>query len=196
MPPNAQPGKCYAKCYIPDQYETYTEQVRAIPVAVRQGSDADKQLPYETLPDRVEIAPATTKWIKRKGDSSCLGTDPENCFVWCLVEVPAQYQEIKSPPPGKAGEETAIAYTTVTKRRLVKPGGFTEWREVLCGDQITSHTIGQIQQALLNRGYDPGPIDSKLNERTKAALTKFQKDNSLPVGNLDMETLKKLGIKL
>ena len=27
-PPNAQPGKCYAKCLIADQYETTTEQVQ------------------------------------------------------------------------------------------------------------------------------------------------------------------------
>ncbi|MEL6865256.1 MAG: peptidoglycan-binding domain-containing protein, partial [Bacteroidota bacterium] len=45
------------------------------------------------------------------------------------------------------------------------------------------------------RGYDPGPTDNILGSRTKAALTKFQKDNSLPVGQLDMETLKALGIR-
>ena len=27
LPPNAIPGKCYAKCLIPDQYETVTEQI-------------------------------------------------------------------------------------------------------------------------------------------------------------------------
>ncbi|OWY26231.1 cell envelope biogenesis protein OmpA, partial [Sphingobacteriales bacterium UPWRP_1] len=27
LPPNAVAGKCYAKCLIPDQYETVTEQI-------------------------------------------------------------------------------------------------------------------------------------------------------------------------
>jgi len=27
LPPNAVPGKCYAKCLIPDEYKTVTEQV-------------------------------------------------------------------------------------------------------------------------------------------------------------------------
>ncbi|NJN34538.1 MAG: hypothetical protein HC817_10065 [Saprospiraceae bacterium] len=39
-PPNAQPGKCYAKCMIPDQYETVTETVETKPASVR----------YETVP--------------------------------------------------------------------------------------------------------------------------------------------------
>ena len=27
VPPNAVPGKCYAKCLIPDQYKTVSEEV-------------------------------------------------------------------------------------------------------------------------------------------------------------------------
>jgi len=34
-----------------------------------------------------------------------------------------------------------------------------------------------------------------MGARTKAALVKFQKENGLPVGQLDFETLKALGIK-
>ncbi|MBK8154065.1 MAG: hypothetical protein IPK61_14180 [Saprospiraceae bacterium] len=31
--PNAQPGKCYAKCLIGDQYETTTEQIMVKPAS-------------------------------------------------------------------------------------------------------------------------------------------------------------------
>lgn len=85
-------------------------------------------------------------------------------------------------------------YATLTKRDLSKKGGFSEWREVLCAGKVTSSKIKQIQIALKDRGYNPGPIDNVLGVQTKAALTKFQKDNKLPVGNLDFETLKALGI--
>jgi len=76
----------------------------------------------------------------------------------------------------------------------VKAGGFTEWREVLCGDKVTGYTVRQIQDALTKAGYDAGPSDNVMGARTKAALTKFQKDKGLPVGNLDFETLKALGV--
>jgi peptidoglycan hydrolase-like protein with peptidoglycan-binding domain len=33
-----------------------------------------------------------------------------------------------------------------------------------------------------------------MGERTKTALARFQKDKGLPTGNLDIETLKALGI--
>ena len=85
-------------------------------------------------------------------------------------------------------------YTTITKRKLVKKGGFTEWREVVCNAQVTAELNRQIQRALKARGYDPGPIDNVIGTKTKAALTKFQKDNGLPVGNMDMQTLKALGV--
>jgi len=91
--------------------------------------------------------------------------------------------------------EIPAEFATVSKKRLVKKGGFTEWREVLCNDRVTGYTIRQIQAALRERGYDPGPIDNVLGAQTKAALTKFQKDNNLPVGQLDIETLRALGVQ-
>ena len=33
-----------------------------------------------------------------------------------------------------------------------------------------------------------------MGSRTKAALVKFQRENNLPVGQLDFETLKALGV--
>ena len=85
-------------------------------------------------------------------------------------------------------------YATVSKRAISRKGGFSEWREVVCANKITASLNRQIQRALRDRGYDPGPIDNVIGVRTKAALVKFQKDNGLPVGNLDMETLKALGV--
>ena len=49
----------------------------------------------------------------------------------------------------------------------------------------------------MTRGYEVGPAgaDNILGSDTKSALVKFQKDNGLPVGALDFETLKALGVK-
>lgn len=85
-------------------------------------------------------------------------------------------------------------YATVTKKAVSRKGGFTEWREVLCANEVTTAVISQVQAALSSRGYNAGPADNVMGTRTKAALVKFQKDNGLPVGQLDFQTLKALGI--
>lgn len=320
---------------IPAEYEQVTEQV-----LVKEASSRIERVPakYTTETETIEVTPASTKWVKKKADRNCLSADPNDCLVWCLVEVPAQYRTvtkqvrvgcadgytdsgddcirtveipeeystrtfrtlknaattrqievpaeyktiskkaIKAPATtrsvdipaeyttrtykklvtpatvrmekkpvlmasyttrvregcpdgyiedasanGGAGDcirtvdipaeystvskrmvknaaatrsiDIPAEFTTVTKRNLVKKGGFTEWREVLCGDKVSPYTVRQIQEALNSRGYSPGPIDDVMGSQTKAALTKFQKDNNLPVGQLDMKTLKALGIR-
>jgi len=209
--PNAQPGKCYAKCYVPDKYETVTEQimlrpeseettvappvfetvngqyvskesyVRLVPEsaefdvveerilisppgrktnptayeAVREDvllkpsvrsytvSEAVFEtvqepveiepaymllevLPqrYEPVTENVEVRPASTKWIRKPSDRNCLGADPDDCFVWCLVEVPAQYQTIfKQEPIGCEGEDPndCVRYIPVEAKTTLKP---------------------------------------------------------------------------
>ena len=59
-PPNAQPGKCYAKCMIPDQYETVTEQMEVKGASVRY-----EQTPaqYGTTTERVETKAASKRII-------------------------------------------------------------------------------------------------------------------------------------
>lgn len=382
-PPNAIPGKCYAKCLMPDQFENVTEQVlvragykrfTAIPaeletviqqldvkpegrklvsepaqyemvedrVMVKSPGNSNSvyetvtenilvkpeeirfvvvpatykdtlisyvveaahtrlevlQPAYESVTERVEVKPAGVKWVKKLADATCLGTNPDDCYVWCMVETPAEYATITKrvnkgcdgsgvadagcvktiDVPAKTGnrtvkklvkdtyvkeekipavyrpvtirraktavavadatiapeyvtvkkqvmvtpptvreevvpaetapftvksvkkeasmktEEVPAEYITVTRRKLVRPGGFTAWREVLCPDRMPAYTIKQVQTALLKAGYFQGTPDNVMGERTKTALAKFQKDKGLPIGNLDIETLKALGI--
>ncbi len=288
LPTNAQPGKCYAKCLIADQYETVTEQVllkeassriEIVPAVyqtaeeqilvkeaykvleivpaqfttvteellVKEASSRLQYVPptYETVTEQILVQPATTKWTKGRADANCLSQNPEDCKVWCLTEIPAQYktvtrQVLKSPAttteapipaqyktitkavvqspastqerevpaeyrnvtkqvlasPATTNEvEIPAEYSTVTTRKLVKEGGFTEWVEVVCGADMTPATVSAIQQALRSRGYNPGPIDNVMGAQTKTALTKFQKDNGLPIGQVNMETMRALGLK-
>jgi len=53
----------------------------------------------------------------------------------------------------------------------------------------------QIQMALKERGYDPGPIDGMWGSKSSAALKRFEKDNKLPAdGKLDSLALITLGL--
>ena len=312
-------------------YETVTEQV-----LVKEASTKviTRQPKYTTTTETIEISPATTKWTKSKADKNCLSADPNDCLVWCLVEVPAQYQTVtkqeyvgcvdasgntgscqetvevpaqystitkkvlknsasvtevaggegiyktytkkvlKSAATTRAIEvpakyqtitrqklvasastsvvdvpaeyatikksvianpatstsveipaeyktityqkvatpatvsttEVAAEYKTVSYRKLVSKGGFTEWRETVCpalvvtGSTYTSIpskgvSIFELQKTLAAKGYNPGPIDGVMGSQTKAALVEYQKANSLPIGQLDYETLKSLGLK-
>ncbi|MFK7905569.1 MAG: peptidoglycan-binding protein [Chitinophagales bacterium] len=288
LPSNAQPGKCYAKCLIADQYETVTEQVllkesssrieivpavyqtaqeqilvkeayKVLEIVPAQFTTVTEELlvkeassrlqyiapTYETVTEQILVQPATTKWSKGRADANCLSQNPEDCKVWCLTEIPAQYktvtrQVLKSPAttqespipseyktitkavvqspastqerevpaeyrnvtkqvlasPATTNEvEIPAEYSTVTTRKLVKEGGFTEWVEVVCETSMTPATVSAIQQALRARGYDPGPVDNVMGAQTKAALTKFQKDNGLPIGQVNMDSMRALGLK-
>ena len=60
---------------------------------------------------------------------------------------------------------------------------------------MSADMVKAAQQALKDKGNDPGPIDGKLGHKTAAAIKEFQKANSLKeTGTLDAETLAKLGV--
>jgi hypothetical protein len=55
--------------------------------------------------------------------------------------------------------------------------------------------VKQAQQALKDKGHDPGPIDGVMGSRTKEAVKSFQSASNLQVtGTLDAATSQKLGI--
>ena len=56
-----------------------------------------------------------------------------------------------------------------------------------------SDTVRHAQQALMDKGISPGPIDGKMGPQTKAALSTYQtKENLKVTGRLDSETKAKL----
>lgn len=287
LPPTAEYGKCYAKCKVPDQYETVTVDVLVSPertksiavpaqyenvterIVVKEGGVTYKVIPatYRTVNEQVLVQPERTKiktipakygtekyktliseargeWVKKKKSPNCFSQNPEDCYVVCWEEVPAKYrtdtrtvlleeartveeiipakyktvkrQVIDEPArtievpveakyrtvtrrqlvsPAAVREEVIPAkYTTKTERRLVSKGGFTVWTEILCESKTTSSTVRSLQQALKDAGYDPGTVDGIMGIKTQTAMKQYQTDKALPVGNMNMETLRALGV--
>ena len=241
VPPNAEPGKCYARCLVEDKYDYVNETVIDQPKLIKQlklpalyktvydtvvispATTRKYTVPaeYETVREQVMVTPTTSKWVKGKADAGCLSANPADCQVMCLVEVPAVYKTVDKkilknqaytgqttiPMQYKivtrevlveseriVQTETPATYKTVQKRVLVEKGGYQVWREILCGNDLTTDKIIQIQQALKAKGYNPGPIDDVFGPLTKSALIQYQKDKGLPVGNLNLETLRSLGL--
>ena len=61
----------------------------------------------------------------------------------------------------------------------------------------TSEEIKKLQEALKEKGNDPGALDGVMGKNTTAALRRFQAGNGLKAtGKLDKETAEKLGIEM
>jgi|GEM_PF-4652581 len=59
---------------------------------------------------------------------------------------------------------------------------------------VTPDLYRRVQSALHERDYNIN-VDGRIGQKTKEALIDFQKKNKLPIGALDFETLRALGIK-
>lgn len=178
-------GTCNARCLIPDQVERHYEEYIAY-----TGNELEEDV--DVVVKKIQTKPATSKWIKKKADKNCLSDDPDDCLVWCLVEIPEQYRNYKillDTMQSKNFEIRSIEY-----EEIIKPGGYTEWRAVLCEDQVTTSRVIQIQEALEYEGLYQEEIHGNMDKYTREALVAFQKENNLPVGQLDYETLDVLGV--
>lgn len=194
---------------IPAEYKTITKRVVKRSAQVRT---IERPGQYTTVPRRVMKTAATTRTEiapvvmgsytiqVRKGCPEGYTEDIiDNKRGDCIrtIEIPAEYANrsyLKLVSPARVKTIPVPAeYTTVTRRVLVKKGGFTEWREVNCGEKITNIIISKIQQALIDRGYDPGPVNNIMNDKTKAAIVKYSKDHNFPTHSMH-EILKSLGV--
>jgi hypothetical protein len=64
------------------------------------------------------------------------------------------------------------------------------------GEQHSMAKIREAQQALKDKGYDPGPIDGVMGTRTKEAIKSFQNASNLQAtGTLDAQTAQQLGVQ-
>jgi len=128
------------------------------------------------------------------GDQPVDPDSPEPYVNWNEAGCPDGYQYDNQSGVCYHQTEVPPVYKSVSKKVVQKKGGYSEWREVVCASDITPSLIGRVQTALQEKGYDLGPLDNVLGAQTKAALIRFQKDNGLPIGSLDLESLRYLGV--
>ena len=143
LPPQASPGECYARAFVPPTYRTMTEKVLAqsaserveiIParyewveerVLVEPPSSRMEKVPaeYKWESKRILVKPAHTTW--KKGRGLIEKVDHTTGEIMCLVEIPAQYKTVKQKvmvkSPSHRLVEIPAAYKTVKVRKLVSP---------------------------------------------------------------------------
>ena len=65
------------------------------------------------------------------------------------------------------------------------------------GDDVVTATpaiMRKVQQALVNAGFNPGPVDGVSGAKTVNAIESFQKQNGIPAGKVTKKTLRALGV--
>jgi peptidoglycan hydrolase-like protein with peptidoglycan-binding domain len=63
------------------------------------------------------------------------------------------------------------------------------------GEQMSSAQITQLQQALKDKGHDPGAVDGVMSSQTQQAIRAFQQANGLQAtGTVDAQTAAALGV--
>lgn len=172
---SANPEDCYVACWeeVPAQYKTVTKKVLVSPAEViREEIPAE----YKTITKRVLVQPATVQ----------------------EVEIPAEYKtvtkRVMASAPTVTEDVVPAEYKDIVERKLISAEAYGQWVEILCEAKTSTNKVQDIQRALRDAGFDPGPIDGVMGSQTKAALEAYQMDKGLPIGNLNLETLSALGI--
>lgn len=141
------------------------------------------------------VSKAKHDWIQQV-DPDCTHKKRKKCLVWRWVEVkPAVFEELQvvvNPEQASADEIEYREYETIIKTE----DSYTDWREVICHNRLTPRLIKEIRQRLFAVGYENNTASKQMDTELKEVLIQFQQKMGLPCGQVDMETLKHLGIKL
>lgn len=114
--------------------------------------------------------------------------------------------EQQTPVPGSPGASGPRAGTSPSEKEGKMPGERAgraerkgaegmEARGARGGERWDKEQVKVAQEALKNKGHDPGPIDGVVGPRTREAIKQFQSASGLKeTGRLDTETAQKLGV--
>ncbi len=155
---------------------------------------------YKTIQRRKLITPATTETVVEPAKYKVVKKRViDKAAETKVTKIPAEYVTVKVQElVEKAKPERApvpAELVEVEKIMKVQDGGL-EWRQILCETNMTRDVVGQIQAALKEQGVYGGTIDGSLGPMTMRAVRNFQKSKNLASGQLTIETLDALGVKL
>ncbi len=171
---NEATGEIMCLVEVPAVYKTVQRTVMTSPPTTRE-----------------EVIPAKSKAIRKQ-----VMTAPARTVE---IEVPAEYETIKvrklATPAREQRTSIPAEYQSVEETRLVKEGKL-HWQPILCETNASPDLITNVQRALNDAGFNAGPVDGVLGRTTSKAIGEYQRANGLSSGQLTIETLKKLGVKI
>lgn len=166
-------GEILCLVEVPAEYKTVSTKALKTPETVKE---VVNPATYKMVKKRVMVMPPSTR----------------------KIAIPAEYKivEVKeeSRPESKHEATIPAKYTTVTQRELVSDGTM-EWRSVLCETNMTKERIASLQDALIRKGFNPGPVDGLIGMSTIRAVNAFQREEGLPVDrHLNIATIEALAV--
>ena len=171
---NEATGEIMCLVDVPAEYKTVTKTVMVSPPSTRE-----EIIPQKTKTVRKQVIVAPAKTIE--------------------IASPAQYDTVKVrtlvTAPQEKRTKIPAKYQTVTEQKQVKDGEL-RWQEILCETNTTPNLVSRLQRSLNEAGFKAGSVDGIMGSATMSALTSYQKANGLASGQLTLETIRKLGIKI
>jgi peptidoglycan hydrolase-like protein with peptidoglycan-binding domain len=94
----------------------------------------------------------------------------------------------------QAGQDRSMSQPQGMQRS--QPDGMSQSEQRQAGG-MSSDTVRKAQQALKDKGFDPGPVDGIMGPQTREAVKKFQdkQANMKGSGQLNQQTLSALGVE-
>jgi hypothetical protein len=167
-------GEIMCLVEVPAEYKTVTKRVMASPESTRKEIIPAE---YTNVTKRVMVEPPKTN----------------------KVVIPAEYRTVRVQKLVEPAREVRTPIPAVTQQvtRQEKLGDAKlEWRSILCETNTRPDLIKDLQQALQSRGFNPGRMDGRLGADTMAAVQAFQRSRNMATGQLTMETLQALNVRV
>jgi peptidoglycan hydrolase-like protein with peptidoglycan-binding domain len=124
-------------------------------------------------------------------------------LAWTGAAIPADVKE-ETKETVQDTKDTLEDKAETAKDKLKSGGQKVKDKTVELKDKAKAKLSGKdkadqvrmAQQALQEKGYNPGPIDGVMGSKTRAALKEFQRKEGLEAnGRLDMTTMSRLGME-
>lgn len=123
---------------------------------------------------------------------------PKPLTLYTTDNLPGTYQSFTYPVLVKPAKKIKYHYPTLYGTAVVKQpfqhSKNMKWVNVLCPKMIKGLVVQQILLSLQQRNYYVGSLSEAWTPTAQKGLIQFQKDNHLPVGHFDQETVEALGL--
>ncbi|MEY4905099.1 MAG: hypothetical protein RLZZ292_2914 [Bacteroidota bacterium] len=139
---------------------------------------------------------ASSQWVKKQPDRNCLSANPDDCLVWCLVEVPGENTPDKTYLLSAVEQINGQWIEPALSAKLYKV-------KAVCTESVSV----ELKIATINALLEVGAYRKQKRRETTEnyiaycdehffeALKKFQTDNDFPVGEYyDLESLVALEV--
>lgn len=165
LPPNARPGECYARVFVPPTYKTVSEMVlkkeasEKLMVQEPKFEFVEEQVMTKAPSERWETVPATYEWVEAKDISGLENvaagksltdmdkTGPGGESAAKLEVSPATYEwveeQVLAYPEHVHYEEVPAVYETVTEKVIDRPA-HTVWKKGKGPIQRIDYATGEI----------------------------------------------------